>query len=115
MQAVITDKLGEDLREWSEVAVCACRRAEKEGKLRVLFLDGGGNADTQDYEGGGGGSVRLSACARDLACSLYLANAAVTKATQTKQVWEVRTYSIVCCICYVPHTRTLLNIKSPSS
>lgn len=29
VQAVITDKLGEDLREWSEVPVCACRRAER--------------------------------------------------------------------------------------
>lgn len=86
-----------------------------ESELGVLFLDVGGSEDIQDYEGGGGGSVRLSACAWDLACRLYLANAAVTKATQTKQVWEVWAYSIVRCICYVPHTRTLLHIKSPSS
>lgn len=62
-------------------------------------------------EGGGGRNMRLSACA----CSPYLANAAVTETTQTKQVWEVQAYSIVACIYYVPNTRTLLHIKCPIS
>lgn len=60
-----------------------------ESKLGVLFLDGDGREDIWDYEGGGGGSVRLCACAQDLACSPYLANAVVTKGNQNKS-WKCR-------------------------
>lgn len=83
---------------------------EVEGELRVLFLDVGGSEDAQNYEAEGVGSLRLSVHAQDLSCSPYLANAAVTKDTPTKQIWEMWACSVVCYICCVPHRGTLLHI-----
>lgn len=88
VRAAIPGELGEDLRERGEAPVRERGRAEERRAssiIGVVFLAEGGSEDRQDYRGGGGGGVRRCVCACNLACSPYLANAAVTKAIQIKR------------------------------
>lgn len=62
----------------------------------VMFLEGSGSEDRQDYKGGGGGSVRRCVRAWDLACSPYLANASVTKAIQMKRKTCLESSGLFC-------------------